>query len=238
MKVQFNQDIILDGNRKVAHALDTAEILSNDGTNIHVKLDFPVLADVPEVVVDKTCVWTTEVKSEAAMSLDANVHQRIDGRWPPKPKTTSPVEAQFRIRTIGIKDIDLTEYQTFKQECQTLDGVTVPIAIAKALEAANISGKLMEYRALLLYTATELERQTKLQYAKAFGEAAGSNKETREANAKQDSAYQELLTRAAEVAALKQLVDDSYEHANKLHYFFKVVYQGESRVPMDSPFRG
>lgn len=235
MKVQFNQNVTLPSGELVANQMDMATVLRDDGVSFLVHIDSPINSKYPELLVPKAIVWTQDIKSEVAMSIDKNVRDTT-GPTPPKPVEENKLG--FRVRTIGLKDIDLSAYQEFRNECKSLDGVTVPIAITKALDAANIAGDLMEYRALLLYTATELERQTKLKYSLAVGKAEGSSQDKREALAKQDTGYQDLLIQTAEVSALKQLVDDAYEHANKLHYFFKVVYQGESRVPVDTPFRG
>lgn len=236
MRVQFNQNVTLPSGDLVANQMDTGTVVGTDaGGQLFVRLDSPVNPKFTDLLVPPAMVWDETVKPDLAMSIDKNVRDTV------APKAPKPVEENklgFRVRTIGLKDIDLSAYQEFRDECKSLDGVTVPIAITKALDAANIAGDLMEYRALLLYTSTELERQTKLKYSTAVGKAEGSSQDKREALAKQDPDYQALLMQTAEVCALKQLVDDAYEHANKLHYFFKVVYQGESRVPVDAPFRG
>ena len=233
MNVQFNQDVKLSTGELVAKLMDVGSVIAEDNDVLQIRLERPINPAYPILSVPKSMVWMPEQKSEIAMSIDNNVYHQLNNK-----SVVDEPNLGFRVRSVGIKDIDLRDYLTFRTECSSLDGVTVPIAITKALDAANIAGKLMEYRALLLYTSTELERQTKLKYSLAVGKAEGSSQDKREALAKQDPEYQALLMKAAEIGALKQLVDDAFEHANKLHYFFKVIYQGESRVPMDTPFRG
>ena len=156
----------------------------------------------------------------------------------PEEAPAVPARTKFFVKPIDGDAIDLTEYTNFVESCKELgSGINAYTAAELALTATIVGSRLMEYKALAEYSASEKEREAKLRFAQLVNEASGGSQDKREAGAKIDDRYQELLTTAAKLKALCMYVNDAFEYTNKMYYLFKAIYQGEARVPGDVNFR-
>jgi len=206
MDVRFKESISIDGVL-VAVLGDTAHVTSIIQNTYHLTLSAPHSEKYPAIVCDGRFLEVI------------------------KTPTTQHAGPGFIIKKVGIEDIDLTAFTALKEDCGALDGVNAIDAVSKALAAAAVLGKLMEYKSLLSFTVTEQERETKLHYARVLSETKESSQDKREAKAKQDDKYQELLTKLAQLKAFEGYINDAYNYADRMHYFFREVYKGELRVP-------
>jgi len=137
----------------------------------------------------------------------------------------------FVSRRISVDDIDLANYELFKQECDEIKSYVTPFeAMQLSAQASQIGAYISKYKALLYYTSTTLDKEVKHAYAVAMSAAQGSSQDKREAVARQDPSYQAKLDDLAAIRAAQIYIDDAYEFTKNMHFLYKEVYSGEIRT--------
>ena len=135
------------------------------------------------------------------------------------------------IKRVAETDINIDSYTVLRNKCVNLGSVDYHTAMALGLEACAVMGDLLQAKAWLNYTASELEREAKLKFAQLINVAPGSSQDKREAQVRVNQDYQDILIKAVNISALLGLVGDAYSHADKLHYFFRTIYSAETKTP-------
>ena len=138
------------------------------------------------------------------------------------------------LKRVKETDISLTAFFEFKDKCEKAikeGSIDYHTAMAYGLEACAMMSNLVQPKAWLTYTVSEVEREAKHEFAKLLSTVSASSQDKREALVKINPTYQTKLTELSEVTALLQLVNDAYSTADKYHYFFRTIYTVENKIP-------
>lgn len=139
-----------------------------------------------------------------------------------------------QIKRVKEADINLEEFFVFKEKCQktiAAGSIDYHTAMALGLEACAMMNNLIQPKAWLTYTASELEREAKLKFSQLLNVTAGTSADKREAMVRVDPGYQTIISELSEITALLGLVNDAFSTADKYHYFFRTIYTVENKMP-------
>jgi len=201
MIVKLKHDIV-DGTELLARAGDAGIVVRLIGsTKYHVKFDQPLSATKPEAILAMASVDV----------VDGGVKNLVS-------------------RIVSVDEIDLSNFELFKQECDEIKGFVDPVAAMMfSIQGAAISAYISRYKALLRYTGEKLESEVKKVYGSALSKALGTSADKRDAEARQDTTYQQKIDELASIRAAGEIVNAAYDYCQNMYFLFKSVYEGERR---------
>lgn len=206
MIVKFIQNVVDNTGRVLAMSGTTGTVLRLIGsTKYHVKFDTPVTAD-SECVVPMQAV---EVMSGGLRGLVS--------------------------RVITTDEIDLSNYEWFKSQCDESKGsMNYVEALQMAKQAATIATYIAGYKALLNYTEASQDKDVKTAFSKGRQSSMGSSQDKREDEARQTLDYQDAILKLAQTRSAQEIVNVAYDYCINMYYLFREVYKGEKSTLMST----
>jgi len=200
MIVKVKHDIVSDGEL-LAKTGDSGIVIRLIGsTKYHVKFDAPLGSKTEAILSIASC--------DVAEGGIKNLVSRI----------------------VSVDEIDMSNFELFKQECDEIKGFVDPVAAMMfSIQGAAISAYIARYKALLKYTGEKLESEVKKNYGVALNKALGTSADKRDAEARQDVTYQQKIDELASIRAASEIVNAAYDYCQNMYFLFKSVYEGERR---------